>query len=45
MALLTVGRAGVGDQRHKIPEIAGVARRAFDTLVGHYSSDDQRAHL
>src|SRR5690606_23798195 len=34
VALLAVGGAGVGDQGHQIAEVAGVAHRALDALLG-----------
>src|SRR5271166_4130150 len=44
VALGALGGAGVADERHQIAEIAGVAHRALDALVGHHSRHDQRAH-
>ena len=41
MTFSGVGGAGVGDQRHQIAEIAGVADGAFDALVGHEPGDQQ----
>src|SRR5215813_8876485 len=44
VAFGAVGGAGVGDERNQITEITGVAYRALDTLVGHHTRHDQRAH-
>ena len=36
--------AGVGGHRHQVPEIAGIAHRRVDALIGQHAGDDQRPH-
>ena len=44
MAFGGAGRAGVGNERHEIAEVASVADSALDALLGHDPGDHQRAH-
>ena len=41
MAFRRVGQAGVGDLCHQIAEIAGIADRAFNALVGDDPADHE----
>ena len=41
MALRGLRRAGIGGHGHEVPQVAGIAHRRVDALVGEHARDDQ----